>query len=123
MAFAIYYNAADLQFLADYVGNPLSFVASQRPEAAAYIDGGLGMWMSSPPAPPEKSGPPDGDALTCVISGIYNNTPLTLARFAEMCRAVALRGGAVNNAYGGGPEYLNALADDMLLTGTENYVA
>lgn len=118
MSFAIFYNTFDLQVIADYIGNPLSFVASQRPEVQAFIDAGLGGdHTNAPDAPPEKSGPPNGDARTLVIDGVFNNQPLTLARLVELCRSVAARGGHVNNSYGGGPEYLNALADDMELTG------
>lgn len=120
MAFAIYYNYSDLQFLADYLGNPLSFVSSQRPEADAYLNAGLNNWSACQDAPANKSGPPDGDAKMMVINGTFNGLPLTLQRFSEICRMVASRGGSVNNAYGGGPEYLNALADDMLMTGDEN---
>lgn len=123
MAFAIFYNATDLQFLADYIGNPLSHLASARPEAEAYVNGGLANWSGAPDAPPEMSGPPDGDAKMLVISGTFNGQPLTLARFVAICRNVAQRGGFVPNAYGGGPEYLNALADDMESTGVENWGA
>lgn len=115
--FAIFYNNPDLQFLADWIGNPLSFLASQRNEVDAYMLGGLDNWNASAPAPPSKSGPPNGDARTLVISGTFNGQPITLTRFIELCRYVAGRGGHVPNAYGGGPEYLNALADDMLTTG------
>lgn len=121
MSFAIFYNQSDLQLLADYIGNPLSFIASQRAEADAYMAGGLSNWAGAPDASAANGGPPDGDAKLMVISGTFNGQALTLARFIEICRGVAARGGNVPNSYGGGPEYLNALADDMVNSGVENW--
>lgn len=121
MTFAIFYNPTDLQVIADYIGNPLSFIASRRPEAQAYIDAGLGAWSAAPDAPAEFGGPPDGDAKLMVVSGTFNGVALSLARLSQLCREVAERGGSVPNAYGGGPEYLNALADDMANTGVEDW--